>query len=130
MADYILYGSSCGIKQKDMVRVIQQGYPYFSKSQMSMASNPERNALQLIPAAEEMLIAEFGVGPGLSISPRVCNKRSHENKAKPNKMCVRVNDDLRSRMQTVYDQMGFATMQDFIEAAICEFVQRHERRAA
>ena len=130
MADYILYGDSCGIKQSDMVRVILQCYPYFSKIQMSLASNPERNALQLIPAAEEMLIAEFGKGPGLSISPRVCNKRSHENKNKPHKLGVRVNDQVREQMQTVYEQMGFATMQDFIEAAICEFVQRHERRAA
>ena len=130
MTDYILYGESCGITRADMARVIQTKYPHFTKVQMSMASNPERNALQLIPAAEEMLVAEFGIGPGLSISPRVCNKRNHENKMKPHKLGVRVNDQLREQMQIVYEQMGFATMQDFIEAAIAEFVQRHERRAA
>lgn len=126
MADYVLYANSCGIKQQDMVRVIQKSYPRFGKPQMSLASNPQRNALQLIPAAEDILVSEFGPGPGLSISPKVCNKRSHENKNKPNKLCVRLNDTLRSQLQAVYEQMAFSTMQDLLEAAVAEFVERHK----
>ena len=31
MADYALYANSCGIKQNDMVRIIQRNYPHFGK---------------------------------------------------------------------------------------------------
>ena len=125
MADYIFYADSCGIKQKDMVEVIKQKWPFFVKEQMSLACNPERNALMLIPAAEDMLVEKFGKGPGLGISPKL-RKHSHENKNKPCRLCVRVSNDLRSRVQKVYEQMCFATMQDLLEAAVAEFVQRHE----
>lgn len=126
MADYPLYGNSCGIMQKDMVRVISQRYPYFGKEQMSMASNPERNALQLIPAAEELLVQAFGPGPGLSISPKLTRKYTHGNKAKPNRLYVRVNDQLRSQIQAIYERMCFATMQDLLEAALGDFVRKYE----
>ena len=129
MADYILYGDSCGICQADMVRCIKDKYPYFSKSQMSMACNPVRNALQLIPAAEDMLVEKFGPGPGLSISPKLEHKKFHGNRAKPNRLYVRINDDLKARVQRVYEQMCFASMQDLLEAAIAEFVQKYERSA-
>ena len=108
-----------------MVGVIQKDYPYFGKEQMSFACNPERNALQLIPAAEEMLVDAFGLGPGLSISPKVCNKRSHGNKAKPNRLYVRVNDALRSQIQSIYERMCFASMQDLLEAALGDFVRKY-----
>lgn len=126
MADYTLYAESCNIKQKDMVEAIQKQYPHFGKVQMSMASNPWRNALQLIPAAEDILVDTFGLGPGLSISPHACNKRNHENKNKPNKLCVRLSNDLRSKVQDVYDRMAFATMQDLLEAAVAQFVEKYE----
>ena len=128
MADYSLYAESCSIKQADMVRVIKEHYPRFGRPQMSLASNPWRNALQLIPAAEELLVKEFGEGPGLSISPKVCNKRSHDNKAKPNRLAVRINDSLREQVQEVYEAMAFATTQDLLEAAIAEFVAKHGRK--
>ena len=130
MADYILYAESCGIQQKDMVRVIRKGYPYFSKAQMSLASNPDRNALQLIPAAEDILVAAFGKGPGLAISPKLSRSKSHGNKGKPNRLYVRLDDSLRSRVQAVYEQMAFATMQDLLEAAIAQFVEKYERKSA
>ena len=61
MTDYVLYAESCGILQKDMVRAIQEhGWPQFGKAHMSLASNPDRNALQLLPEAEEALVKEFG----------------------------------------------------------------------
>ena len=129
MANYTLYADACGIMQKDMVRVIKEKYPEFSKSQMSMASNPERNALQLIPAAEELLVGAFGRGPGLSISPALSHPaRNHGNKAKPCRLYVRIDNALRSRVQAVYEQMCFASMQDLLEAAISQFVEKYERR--
>ena len=127
MADYDLYAESCGTQRARLTDVIKEKYPHFGKAQMSMACNPERNALQLIPAAEELLVAAFGPGPGLSISPALTHRRSHENKRKPHRLSVRLDDALRSQVQDVYEQMCFATMQDLLEAAIAEFCQKYRR---
>ena len=130
MADYVLYADSCKIYQKDMVHAIQTEYPYFGKEQMSLACNPQRNALQLIPAAEDILVRAFGPGPGLSISPQIegRKRRSHGNKNKPNRMCLRLDNSLRSRLEAVYKQMCFVSYQDLLEAAVAEFIQNHEVR--
>lgn len=125
MANYLLYAETKGITQKDMIQAIQTKYPFFSKIIMSILCNPERNAAQLIPAAEEILVDTFGAGTGLSISPRLTRDKSHGNKNKPNRMCVRLDDALRSRVQALYERMCFATYQDLLEAAIAEFVERH-----
>lgn len=126
MPDYVLYAESCNIKQKDLVSVISKQYPNFGKVQMSLACNPARNALQLIPAAEELLVEEYGAGPGLSISPRLSRPKGHGNKNKPNRLYVRLDNNLRSRVQAVYEKMCFATMQDLLEAAIAAFVEKYE----
>ena len=126
MADYALYLDSCGVHRPDAIEVIKRKYPKFGKAQMSMACNPERNALQLIPAAEDLLVAEFGKGPGLSISPKLTRRKSHENSLKPNRLYVRITDHLRERITEIYERMCFASMQDFIEAALYEFVEKHE----
>ena len=128
MADYVTYATSCQIKQQDMVEVIKKEYPKFGKEQMSLACNPWRNALQLIPEAEELLVKEYGMGPGLSITPNI-NKRSHEPKNKPNKLCVRLDNNLRSQLQEVYEQMAFTSMQDLLTAAVNEFIQKYRRAA-
>ena len=130
MTDYQLYARSCDIIQADMVKAIQKKYPQFSKRQMSLACNPTRNALQLIPAAEELLVEEFGVGPGLSISAKAEKKASwHQVRNKPNQLCVRLNDELFSQMQELVNRMGFQSNQDFLEACVAEFIQRHRRAA-
>lgn len=128
MADYTLYANTRGIKQINMVSAIKEKWPEFGKVQMSLACNPNKNALQLIPAAEDTLVRKFGAGPGLSISPKLEGKRnrSHGNKRKPNRLYVRLDDGLRSRLQAVYDKMAFTTMQDLIEAAIDQFVRKYE----
>ena len=127
MADYVTYANSCNIKQQDMVNVIKKQYPAFGKAQMSFACNPWRNALQLIPEAEQLLVDEYGKGPGLSITPTL--PRNHDNKNKPNRLAVRLSNELRSQVQDVYEQMCFVTMQDLLEAAISEFVKKYRKAA-
>ena len=132
MPNYLLYADHNEISQKEIVAAIQKYYPEFSKIQMSMACYPERYAIQLLPAAEDILVDNFGGGPGLSISPKLEGKklRRHDNKNKPNRMCVRLDDSLRSRVEAVYQSMCFVSYQDLLEAAIAEFVQKYERRPA
>ena len=126
MANYNLYGKTVNAMQKDMVSIIKAKYTLFRKEYMSLACNSEKTALQLIPAAEELLADALGAGPGLSISPSMNRHTKHDNKNKPNRLCVRVGNDLRSRIQAVYEQMCFASMQDLIEAALAQFVDRYE----
>ena len=128
MIDYLRYADIAGIQQKDMVTAIATEYPGFTKAQMSFACNPAQYALCLIPEAEKLLEDRFGKAPGLSISVKIGN-RKHDNKRKPNRLYVRIDDSLRSRVQSVYESMCFASMQDMLEAAIADFVSRHERRA-
>ena len=128
MIDYLRYADIAGIQQKDMVEAVATEYPGFTKAQMSFACNPAQYALCLIPEAEKLLEDRFGKAPGLSISVKIGDKK-HENKNKPNRLYVRLDDSLRSRVQSVYESMCFASMQDMLEAAIADFVSRHERRA-
>lgn len=128
MIDYLRYADITGIQQKDMVEAVAAEYPGFTKAQMSFACNPAQYALCLIPEAEKLLEDRFGRAPGLSISVRIGDKK-HGNKAKPNRLYVRIDDALRSRVQSVYESMCFASMQDMLEAAIADFVSKHERRA-
>jgi len=128
MIDYLRYADIAGIQQKDMVEAVATEYPGFTKAQMSFACNPAQYALCLIPEAEKLLEDRFGKAPGLSISVTIGNKK-HGNKNKPNRLYVRLDDALRSRVQSVYESMCFASMQDMLEAAIADFVSRHEKRA-
>lgn len=127
MIDYIRYMDVAGIMQKDMVAAIQHEFPDFDKVRMSLACNPAKNALCLIPEAEKLVEAKFGRGPGLSITPKF--GKTHDNKNKPNRLYVRLDNSLRSRVQTVYEQMCFASMQDLLESAISQFVEKYERSA-
>lgn len=129
MIDYLRYADIAGIQQKDMVTAIAREYPGFTKVQMSFACNPAQYALCLIPGAERLLEEAFGKAPGLSISPRI-GDRKHGNKNKPNRLYVRLDDSLRSRVQSVYESMCFASMQDLLEAAITTFVEKYERKSA
>ena len=127
MANYNLYADVSGVRRSQLIAEVRRKYPDFGAVQMSYACKPERYALQLIPAAEELLVKAFGAAPGLSISPRIANPDKHGNKNKPNRLCVRIDDSLRSRIQAIYEGMCFATMQDLIEAALSQFADKYER---
>mgnify|MGYP002624159820 CR=1 FL=1 len=123
----MLYAETCGINQSRMVSAIQKHYPHFGKVQMSLACNPKQNALQLIPAAEDILVANFGLAPGLSISAkRERKKRSEEVRRKNNQLCVRLSPELKERMNKCMERMGFITNQDFLEACVVSFLDKYE----
>lgn len=130
MTDYEAYLEEKNLSYNNVVSVLAGRYPAFTKSVLSMCVNGDRYAVALIPAAEELLVEKYGEGPGLSISPKLRKKERYPtSKSKPNQLCVRLNDATRSRMQAVLEQMAFATVQDFLEAAVVEFCNRHERGA-
>lgn len=123
MTNYNSYRESKGIQNTDMVRAIRSAYPRYSKVQQSMVNNPEKNGVCLLPEAEAILVKEFGNGPGLTIS--VKPKRSHSNKDKPNRLYVRLNDDLCNRVEALMKVLSLSTKQDLIEAAIVQMCNRY-----
>ena len=123
MTNYDHFRESKEISNNDMIQAIQTGFPRYSKIQQSMINNPYKNGVCLLPEAEELLVKRFGQGPGLSISAR--KSRNHENKAKPNRLTVRIDDALFSRLQSAMERLHFATMQDFVEAALSQMCQKY-----
>ena len=126
MPDYRLYASTAGITNGDMVEKLKEHYPKYAKSTQSMICNPADYAVQLIPAAEDILVEAFGYAPGLAMAdPDIKRRRSHGNKAKPNRLYVRLDNDLMDRVKNTAARMHFAFMQDLIEAAILQFVEKY-----
>ena len=91
-----------------------------------MVNNPSKNGVCLLPEAEELIEKAYGPGPGLSISKNYQKKRkNHENKDKPHRLCVRLNDTMYEQVNSLLGKMCFATMQDFIEAAIAAMIDKY-----
>lgn len=124
--DYNAFRDSKGINNTDMIRTLRAKYPKYSKAQHSMVNNPDKNGVCLLPEAEAQLVSVFGEGPGLSISAGPAKKRkNHDNKDKPRRLCVRLSDPIFERVNALVSRMSFATMQDFIEAAIVAMLEKY-----
>ena len=127
MPDYRLYASTAGITNGEMVAKLREHYPKYTKSTQSMICNPADYAVQLIPAAEDLLMDAFGYAPGLAAAdPDVKRRKAHGNKAKPNRLYVRLDNELMERVKSTAARLHFAFMQDLVEAALVQFVDRYD----
>lgn len=124
MSDYRKYCSLAGITNGQMIECLRSLFPKYSKATQSMVCDPWGYAVQLVPEAEKALVSAFGYAPGLA-DDRPPRKHSHGNKAKPNRLYVRLDDDLMVRVKATMDRMSFATAQDFIEAALYQMVEKY-----
>lgn len=120
MSDYALYMEGAGISRKNAIAALNNKYPKFGKATMTMICNPDDYGVQLVPDAERKLIDEFGWHAGLSVRKR----KSDANRKKKNRLTLRLDDSLYEQLQTVYNRTAFASMQDFLEAALVEFLNR------
>lgn len=126
MPDYRLYCSTAGITNAEMVEKLRSKYPKYTKATQSMVCNPADYAVQLIPAAEDLLMDAFGYAPGLAAAdPDIRRRRSHGSKARPCRLYVRVGEALLDRVKSTAARLHFGTMQDMIEAALVQFVDRY-----
>lgn len=123
MTDYIEYRDSKQITNRQMVETLQQRFPRYGKPTQTMINNPEDYGVCLLPEAEEVLVGAFGPGSGLSISSR--RRRSHANKNKPNRLYVRLDNALLAQVKEAMARLHFATVQDFVEAALVQMVSRY-----
>ena len=131
MPDYALYVKEAGITNKDMIAELKKFYPRYGKPVQSMITHPEKYGVQLVPEAEARLMLAFGEHKGLSENWLIIDAgdlpketRRAERRTKANKLTVRLDDSLFTQLRELYGKTAFASMQDMVEAAIVEFVNR------
>lgn len=133
MADYNKYTAQVGISNRQMIAELRKYYPRYGKPTQSMVCAPKKYGVQLTPEAEAILKLKWGNAEGLSgvewdgksELPKPVKQRP-ERRHKANKLCVRLDDSLWSQFKAIYERSAFCSMQDFIEAAIVEFIRRRE----
>jgi len=134
-ADYNAYVKNAGITNRQMVAELRRYYPKYGKPTQTMICNPSKYAVQLTPEAEAILRLAFGTHPGLSDSvwdgkTELPKPRRQEHRRKGNKLTVRLDDSLFDQLCAMYNRTAFASMQDMVEAAIVEFLnKRNENRS-
>lgn len=127
MQDYNLYRAEKNLSNNDMIRVIKDGFPAFSKVQMSFASNPQKSALCLVPEAEALLVAAYGEGEGLSsASKKASRPKAKPNRKKPHRLVVYLDGELFTDVQSLAAKRGYTTMQAFLENLISDEVSMHK----
>lgn len=124
MPDYNRYRYEHDITNNDIIDALKKKFAKYQKSTMTMVNNCWDYGVQLLPEAEAVLVEKFGPGPGLAISESK-RSRSHGNTKKPNRLYVRVDDALMCRVDALMKHMHFATVQDFVEAAILQMVDKY-----
>ena len=120
MANYPLYCIKANITRKDMINCLKNQFPKYEKMAQTVVCNPDDYGAQLIPEAEALLVANFGMHEGLSYKPK--RKKCHRKKG--NKLTVRLDDTMYSRLMEAYQRSSFGSVQDFIEAAISRMLER------
>jgi hypothetical protein len=108
------------VTRKQIISTLKSKYKKFGKATMTMVCNPGDYGVSLLPEAERKLIDEFGYHAGLMERRR----RSEGNRKKKNRLYVRLDDSLFEQVNEVYQRSAFASMQDMIEAALVEFINR------
>ena len=130
MPDYNAYCNAAHITNKDMIAELKKFFPRYGKPVQSMITHPQKYGVQLTAPAEAVLVRAFGEHEGLSTNWVVIQaedmpkERRAERRTKGNKLTVRLDDSLFSQLRELYGKTAFASMQDMVEAAIVEFVNR------
>ena len=120
MPDYALYMEGAGITRKQAITTLNNKYKNFGKATMTMICNPQDYGVQLVSDAEKELIDAFGWHAGLANRRR----RSEGKRKKKNKLTLRLDDSLYEQLMETYHRTAFASMQDLLEAALVEFLNR------
>ena len=118
--NYPLFIEEAGITRQRVIDLLAESYPRFGKPTMTMVCNPDAYGVALTGNAEKKLIDEFGWHSGL-----LSRRKSYESKRKKkNRLYIRLDDALYSQLKEFYERTSFATMNDMVEAALVEFMNR------
>lgn len=123
MTDYAAYRESKSITNNQFIETLHQSYEGFTKIQSSNISKPQKYAVCLTREAEDVLVARYGIGPGLA-HYKPPKKRRADKRIKKNRMTVRLNDLMYARVIALMHRLDFDTVQDFLEATLSTMVER------
>lgn len=123
--DYKAYRAEKNIQSRDMIAAMRDAYPKYGKPTQCMIDNPEKYGVCLTPAAEQLLSARFG--QAVKSAPRT---RRKPNRAKPNRLFVRLSDELYSEVKRLMGQTNCNSMQDFLETLLLAFVEKSKKHEA
>ena len=115
MSDYSAWRISTQTTNAQMIDTLKTRFKRYSKSTQSMINNPERYGVCLIPEAETMLVANYGIGRGLDVVPKEIQAFAKpKQRTKPRQMSVYVTNEMYEDIRELMEAQGFATMQDFL----------------
>lgn len=120
--DYKKYRIDKGIAAADVVELIHGYYPKFSKATLSMAENPSRYGVKLVPHAEELLVGHFGACPAGGSTTR-----SKPFRRKPCRLVVYLPTDLRAEVKQLMETENIDTAQELLEMLVREWVERRNK---
>ena len=95
----------CGMKQKELVDILQVGFPKFSASAMSQVENSDSSGVCLTAAARGYLESALG-----------CHKK--EKRRKPFRWSLRVDETAHERFKSAMRDLGFASKDAFLHYII------------
>lgn len=122
MPDYSLYMAAKQLTPKDVMSALRPVYQT-NKVHVSCAVHSAESGLCFTPEAENMLIAKYGMGAGLVCTERISDstakaetaKPKKPNRKKPHRLVVYVDEPLFQRVQKKAADLGYVTMQGFLE---------------
>ena len=126
MQNYLEYREQNGISQKNMVIVLKQYFPSFTKSICSLLEKPSKYGVCLCEEAEVLLTKVFGPGPGLAHinykgEPK---KREPSHRKKDQRITVWMTNDMYFRLLSMKTNGTYPTFQSLAEAALEQFIAR------
>lgn len=113
MSNYVQYRKSVGISNNDMIKAIRASFKNYSGATNAMVNNPDRYGVCLLPEAEKLLVAHFGLGEGLDYKKDKPVRKACLRK-KPNRLSVYLTDEMYEQFKQMMKSNGCDTVQDFL----------------
>lgn len=113
--DYRQFRMDTGITVKDMVEVLKDVCPKYSRSIQCFADQPDKYGLCLLPSLEKLLVERFGPCKDTPPAPK---SKSKPQRTKPHRLVVYLSDDLNEKVVKIRAAQGCTTQEllsDLIE---------------
>jgi len=112
MSDYKAYREHVGIENIDMTHALHAEFPKYNRFVAVSVNHPETHGVCLTKEAEQILIEQFGEGPGLT---HYKQKKRKDKRLKTHQITFRMNDDLYKKIMHVKQCLGINTMQELLK---------------
>ena len=113
MSDYKTYREAVGISNSDMIRALRGHYKKYGGATNAMVNNPESYGVCLLPQAEKILAANFGVANGLTYAKEKAVKKACLRK-KPNRLSVYLSDEMYDMVKQSMRENEIDTVQEWL----------------